>query len=91
MALNHSLYLPYGGQRVDADTILIPTGDILANQPQSLNDFWTTPKQIGANFTNPDLKGNCGFNCTGYGQHTPPPVILAFLPPQKMCAKIKSY
>ena len=66
LALNHSLWLPYGGQRVDADTILIPTGDILANQPDSLNDFWTAPKQIGANFSNPDLKGNCGEGCTGY-------------------------
>jgi hypothetical protein len=67
LALNHSLWLPYGGQRVGTDTILIPTGDILANQPGSLNDFWSTPKQIGANFTNPDLLGNCGENCTGYG------------------------
>ena len=51
---------------MDADPILIPTGDILANQPDSLNDFWTAPKQIGANFSNPDLKGNCGEGCTGY-------------------------
>ncbi|KAA8571565.1 hypothetical protein EYC84_001563 [Monilinia fructicola] len=65
-ALNHSLYLPYGGQRIGTDSILIPTGDIVANQPQSLNDFWSTPKQIGANFSNPDLLGNCGENCTGY-------------------------
>ncbi|KAL3425498.1 aldose 1-epimerase [Phlyctema vagabunda] len=65
-ALNHSLYLPYGGQRVDTDPILIPTGDILANQQGGLNDFWSTPKQIGANFSNPDLLGNCGNNCTGY-------------------------
>ncbi|EHK98199.1 putative Aldose 1-epimerase [Glarea lozoyensis 74030] len=65
-ALNHSLWLPYGGQRIDTDPILIPTGDILANQPGSLNDFYTTPKQIGANFSNPDLLGNCGNNCTGY-------------------------
>jgi len=65
-ALNHSLWLPYGGSRIATDPILIPTGDIQANQPQSLNDFWTTPKQIGANFTNPDLLGNCGDNCTGY-------------------------
>ncbi|QSZ31736.1 hypothetical protein DSL72_001304 [Monilinia vaccinii-corymbosi] len=65
-ALNHSLYLPYGGQRIGTDSILIPTGDIIANQPQSLNDFWSAPKQIGANFSNPDLLGNCGENCTGY-------------------------
>ncbi|TVY76118.1 putative aldose 1-epimerase [Lachnellula suecica] len=43
-----------------------PTGDIQANQPLSLNDFYSTPKQIGANFSNPDLLGNCGANCTGY-------------------------
>ncbi|RDW82382.1 galactose mutarotase-like protein [Coleophoma cylindrospora] len=65
-ALNHSLYLPYGGQRVGADTILIPTGDILANLPGSVNDFKSAPKQIGANFSSPDLVGQCGFNCTGY-------------------------
>jgi len=52
---------------VDTDPILIPTGDILANQPQSVNDFWTAPKQIGANFSNPDLLGNCGQGCLGYG------------------------
>ena len=58
--------MPYSGQRIGADNILIPTGDILANQEYSLNDFWSSPKQIGANFSNPDLLGNCGFNCTGY-------------------------
>ncbi|CAK7246063.1 MAG: hypothetical protein STHCBS139747_007685 [Sporothrix thermara] len=66
LVLNHSLYLPYSGQRVATDSILIPTGDILANQPGSVNDFWSAPKQVGANFTNPDLLGNCGYNCTGY-------------------------
>lgn len=66
LALNHSLWMPYAGQRVGTDNILIPTGDILSNQQYSLNDFWSSPKQIGANFTNPDLLGNCGFNCTGY-------------------------
>jgi len=59
--------MPYAGQRVDTDPILIPTGDILGNQPGSVNDFYSAPKQIGANFSNPDLLGNCGFNCTGYG------------------------
>lgn len=63
---DHELYMPYSGQRVDADNILIPTGDILANQPGSVNDFWSAPKPIGANITAPELEGNCGFNCTGY-------------------------
>ncbi|KAI3393492.1 hypothetical protein diail_4213 [Diaporthe ilicicola] len=65
-ALNHTLYLPYSGQRVDVDNILIPTGDIVANQPDSVNDFWSAPKQLGANISSPELVNNCGFNCTGY-------------------------
>ncbi|TLS23551.1 uncharacterized protein PpBr36_06378 [Pyricularia pennisetigena] len=63
---NHTFHMPYGGQRVAVDNILIPTGDILANQKYSVNDFWSAPKQIGANQTSPELLGNCGFNCTGY-------------------------
>lgn len=64
--LNHSFYLPYSGQRVAVDNILVPTGDIVANQPGSVNDFWSAPKQIGANISSPDLLNNCGLNCTGY-------------------------
>ena len=66
LALNHTLHLPYSGQRVGTDAILIPNGTILANQPYSVNDFWTAPKQLGANLSAPDALGNCGTNCTGY-------------------------
>jgi hypothetical protein len=65
-ALNHTLSLPYSGQRVGVDNILIPDGTILPNEKYSVNDFWSSPKQIGANLTAPELLGNCGFNCTGY-------------------------
>jgi aldose 1-epimerase len=65
-ALNHSLHLPYSGQRIGCDGILIPNGTILPNEQYGLNDFWSGPKQLGANFSNPDLLGNCGTNCTGY-------------------------
>lgn len=65
-ALDHTFYLPYSGMRVDVDNVLIPTGDLLANRPGSINDFWTEPKAIGANFSSPLLKDNCGFNCSGY-------------------------
>lgn len=68
LVLNHTFYMPHGGQRVGADNILIPTGDILANQPGSVNDFWSAPKQIGASFQDPEIKNNCGFNCSGYGK-----------------------
>ena len=65
-ALNHTLHLPYSGQRVSTDGILIPDGIILPNQKGSVNDFWSSPKQIGANLTAPELVDNCGTNCTGY-------------------------
>lgn len=66
--LNHTLSLPYAGQTIDVDGILIPTGDIKGIQPYSFNDFRTAPKQIGANFSSPGDPGlgNCGTNCTGY-------------------------
>ncbi|KAJ3539726.1 hypothetical protein NM208_g5368 [Fusarium decemcellulare] len=63
---NHTLHMPYSGQRVGVDNILIPTGDILANKKGSANDFWSEPKQIGDQANNKELKNNCGFNCTGY-------------------------
>ncbi|KAK3293212.1 galactose mutarotase-like domain-containing protein [Chaetomium fimeti] len=63
---NHTFHLPYSGQRVAVDNILIPTGDIQANAKGSVNDFWSAPKQIGESFNDPEIKGNCGFNCTGY-------------------------
>jgi aldose 1-epimerase len=66
LALNHTLHMPYSGQRVGVDNILIPDGTILPNEKYSVNDFWSSPKQIGANFTAPELLGNCGYNCTGY-------------------------
>lgn len=66
LALNYSLHMPYAGQRIAIDGISVPAGEILANERNGLNDFWSAPKQLGANLTNPALKGNCGTNCTGY-------------------------
>ena len=67
-ALNHTFYLPYSGQRVGVDNILIPTGEIIPNAPGSVNDFWSKPKQIGSAFTDNEIENNCGFNCTGFGK-----------------------
>ncbi|ORX95099.1 galactose mutarotase-like domain-containing protein [Clohesyomyces aquaticus] len=65
-ALNHTLHMPYSGQRISTDGILIPDGIILPNLQYSVNDFWSSPKQLGANFSAPEIHGNCGTNCTGY-------------------------
>jgi aldose 1-epimerase len=58
--------LPYSGQRVGVDGILIPDGTILNNAKGSVNDFWSAPKQIGASFGDPAIQGNCGTGCAGY-------------------------
>lgn len=63
---NWTLSLPYSGQRVGVDGILIPDGTILPNFKGSVNDFWSKPKQIGADQDKLELLGNCGTNCTGY-------------------------
>lgn len=66
-ALNHTVHMPYGGQRIGVDSILIPTGDILSNAKGSVNDFWSGPKQVGADLEKPEMEGNCGEGCWGYG------------------------
>ncbi|KAK5997994.1 putative aldose 1-epimerase [Cladobotryum mycophilum] len=65
-ALNHTLRLPYSGQRIGVDNILIPTGEILPNRKGSVNDFWSKAKEIGSSFGDEEIHGNCGWNCTGY-------------------------
>jgi len=65
-ALNYTFYLPYSGQIIDIDNIEIPTGDINGIAPGSVHDWYSAPKQLGANLSSPALYGACGFNCTGY-------------------------
>jgi galactose mutarotase-like enzyme len=64
--MNHNLVLPFSGQRIDVDGILIPTGNIISNQIGTANDFWSKPKNIGDGFRQPGIKGNCGSGCDGY-------------------------
>ncbi|KAK0820129.1 hypothetical protein LTR02_006700 [Friedmanniomyces endolithicus] len=66
LALNYSLFLPYAGLRTEIDNIEVPTGNLLGNKKGSVNDWWSAPKQLGANITSAALLGNCGYNCTGY-------------------------
>jgi len=65
-ALNHNLLMPFSGQRVEVDSILIPTGKIISNEPGSVNDFWSAPRDIGAGMKDAAIKGNCGAGCDGY-------------------------
>jgi aldose 1-epimerase len=59
--LNHTLWMPYSKRRIDADPILIPTGEILTTKGTPF-DF-TTPKQIGKDIANAKA---CGYGCVGY-------------------------
>ncbi|KAK3491008.1 galactose mutarotase-like protein, partial [Neurospora hispaniola] len=67
-ALDHELWMPFAGMRVGVDGILVPTGEILANERGGVNDFWSRPKKIGEALTEKGegLEGNCGTGCTGY-------------------------
>ncbi|KAF2400554.1 galactose mutarotase-like protein [Trichodelitschia bisporula] len=65
-ALNHTLYMPYSNRRIATDGILIPTGQLLANERGSVNDFWSEPRTIGEGFGDPAIAGNCGGGCVGY-------------------------
>jgi galactose mutarotase-like enzyme len=58
--------LPFSGTRIAVDGILVPTGDIVSNKPNTANDFWTRPKDIGEGFKQDGIKGNCGAGCDGY-------------------------
>ena len=66
LALNHTLYMPYGGTRIGVDSILIPNGTILQNQQGTANDFWSAPKTLGQGFQQDGIDGNCGTGCNGY-------------------------
>ena len=61
------MHLPYADKRVGVDSILIPTGEILENEKGSVNDFWSEERQLGKGFSDPEIDGNCGAGCTGYG------------------------
>ena len=41
-------------------------GDILGNEEGGVFDFWSEPKQLGADLASPAALGACGTNCTGY-------------------------
>lgn len=59
--------MPFAGQRIGTDSILIPNGDIVANTKGGVHDFWSAPRQLGAALGQKSLVGACGFNCSGYG------------------------
>ena len=65
-ALNHTLYLPYAGLRINVTETQVPTGHIDTNFANGPFDFWTAPKEVGFAFDDPALNRSCGKTCLGY-------------------------
>ena len=63
---NQTLYMPYSKRQLAYDALAQPNGTVLNIPPHSLNDFWSSPKKIGANSTAPGWINNCGPGFGGY-------------------------
>ena len=59
--LKDTLHMPYSARYIEADNIIVPTGNLKIVNDTAL-DF-TSPKLIGKDILNAHA---CGFNCTGY-------------------------
>lgn len=60
--LNHTLSMPFSKRRLAYDSVSQVNGTILDIPRYSINDFWSSPKQIGTNATAAGWIGNCGSN-----------------------------
>ena len=68
LVFNHTYHTPYSRRLLDPDPNMLPTGIITTIPKNSINDFWSKPKQIGAADQDPKWVGNCGTGsgCAGY-------------------------
>ena len=63
---NQTLSMPYSKRLIDYDATAFPNGSISAIPEYAINDFWSSPKHIGANSTAPGWVGLCGPGFGGY-------------------------
>ncbi|KAH6616028.1 galactose mutarotase-like domain-containing protein [Chaetomium sp. MPI-SDFR-AT-0129] len=66
---DHKLSLPYSQRYLEADQNALPTGQILTAEPNSINDFASSPDlTLGHARDLPGFEGNCGADgaCEGY-------------------------
>ncbi|KAL7266446.1 hypothetical protein RUND412_011004 [Rhizina undulata] len=65
---NHTYSTPYSQRLLEPDPNMVPTGVITNISQGSINDFWSSPKQLGTNLLDADWVGNCGTGsaCEGY-------------------------
>jgi aldose 1-epimerase len=68
-ATQHSLLLPFSGQRIEVDDKLIPTGAIISNTPGSTNDFWSDWKPVAPAYDSALLISRTQYAPATYFQH----------------------
>ena len=66
--LNHTLSLPFSKRMIGYDASAQADGTLPNVQRGSVNDFFSTPRHVGASISDPAWIGNCGklANCSGY-------------------------
>jgi aldose 1-epimerase len=64
--LNHTLSLPFSSRMIGYDDAAEANGSLPDVPRYSINDFWSSPKPIGANDSAPGWIGNCGPELGGY-------------------------
>ena len=84
---NHTLHLPYATRNLAADSGALPTGKINNVTSGSIDDFWSTPRQLGFSTGAANFKDHCGGGCNGYnGQWLQSPTT----PADTVVAKLSS-
>jgi aldose 1-epimerase len=62
---NHTLHLPHSHLRLSIDSNALPTGEILSIPPNLLDDFYSTPRQLGFGDSRLEFATHCGSTCSG--------------------------
>ena len=57
---NHTYYTPHSVRLLEPDANMVPTGKLTYIPKDTINDFWSKPKQLGASMNDPKWVGNCG-------------------------------
>jgi aldose 1-epimerase len=63
---NHTVYMPEAKRVLVADANALPTGEIAEIKEGAMDDFWSTPRELGFASGNAGFENHCGNGCHGY-------------------------
>lgn len=66
---NHTLYAPEMKRILPADSGALPTGTIFNIPEGNIDDFWSTPRQLGFASGTSAFETHCGTGCHGYNHN----------------------